>query len=227
MAGSAPQPGAEQLHLEVPAAHSAGRMAREVLGEFGRREGLAGEELSTLEFVASELLTNAVDHGGGGAAMEEEDLAGEVRITIHLRVLETSWELRVADQGGGNPESVAHYLDPTWLFEVEVGAWFFGDNDDFLGQTRAQDPLLSTEFHLVKQIRPGFWASLDANFYVGGRTRIDNQERGDFQRNSRAGATVVFPMKGRHALRSSYSTGVVTESGGDFEIFTLSYLYAW
>jgi hypothetical protein len=118
-------------------------------------------------------------------------------------------------------------IKPTWLFEFEIGAWLFGDNDDFLGQTRAQDPLLSTEFHLIKQIRPGFWASLDANFYVGGRTRIDNEERGDFQRNSRAGITVVFPIKGRHALRNSYSTGVVTESGGDFEIFTMSYLYAW
>ena len=118
-------------------------------------------------------------------------------------------------------------IKPTWLFEFEVGAWLFGDNNDFQGQTRSQDPLLSTEFHLVKRIRPGFWASLDANFYVGGRTSIDNEERGDFQRNSRVGATLVFPIKGRHAIRTSYSTGAVTESGGDFEIFTMSYLYAW
>ena len=41
------------------------------------------------------------------------------------------------------------------------------------------------------------------------------------------GATLVFPIKGRHALRTSISTGAVTESGGDYEIFTLSYLYAW
>ncbi len=27
-------------------------------------------------------------------------------------------------------------LHPTWLFEIEVGAWLFGDNDDFLGETR-------------------------------------------------------------------------------------------
>jgi hypothetical protein len=118
-------------------------------------------------------------------------------------------------------------IKPTWLFEFEVGAWLFGDNNEFLGQTRSQDALLSTEFHLVKRIRPGFWASLDANFYVGGRTKIDDEVRGDFQRNSRVGVTLVVPLKGRHALRSSYSTGVVTESGGDFEIFTLSYLYAW
>ena len=47
------------------------------------------------------------------------------------------------------------------------------------------------------------------------------------QRNSRIGATVVYPLVRGHAIRSSYSTGVVVETGGDFEIFTLSYLYIW
>ena len=118
-------------------------------------------------------------------------------------------------------------LRPTWLVEFEAGVWLFGDNDDFLGTTRGQDPILSTEFHIIKRIRPGFWASFDANFYVGGRTTVDGVERADLQRNSRFGATLVFPIKGRHALRTSISTGAVTESGGDYEIFTLSYLYAW
>ena len=27
-------------------------------------------------------------------------------------------------------------IRPTWLLEVEVGAWIFGDNTDFLGETR-------------------------------------------------------------------------------------------
>ncbi len=36
-------------------------------------------------------------------------------------------------------------IRPTWLLEFEIGAWFFGDNDEFLGETREQDPILSTE----------------------------------------------------------------------------------
>jgi len=118
-------------------------------------------------------------------------------------------------------------MRPTWLLEFEVGAWIFGDNKDFLGHTREQDPILSTEVHLVKRIRRGFWASLDANFYVGGRTSIGGQEQANLQRNSRIGATVVYPLKRGHAIRSSYSTGIVAETGGDFEMFTLSYLYIW
>ena len=118
-------------------------------------------------------------------------------------------------------------MRPKWLLEFEVGAWFFGDNSDFRGETREQDPILSTEIHLVRRIRQGFWVSLDANFYVGGRTSIAGQEQANLQRNSRIGATVVYPLARGHAIRSSYSTGVVAETGGDFQMFTLSYLYIW
>jgi hypothetical protein len=118
-------------------------------------------------------------------------------------------------------------LRPNWLLEFELGAWFFSDNDEFLGATREQDPILSSEFHLVKRIRPGFWASLDLNYYVGGGTTGDQVERADRLRNSRIGATVVFPFKGRQAIRVAISTGIVTESGGDFESLSLNYFYAW
>jgi hypothetical protein len=118
-------------------------------------------------------------------------------------------------------------MRPTWLLELELGSWFFSDNDDFLGTTREQDPILSGEFHLVKRIRPGFWASLDANFYGGGRTTVGAEGRADLQRNSRIGATVLFPFKGRHAFRFAYSAGIVTESGGDFQNVSVSYMFAW
>jgi hypothetical protein len=118
-------------------------------------------------------------------------------------------------------------LHPGWLLEFEIGTWFFGDNDDFLGETRRQDPVLSTEFHLIKRIRPGLWASLDANYYVGGRTKIGDNVQANLQRNSRLGATVVFPIKGRHAVRGSFSTGVATKSGGDYKMLSLSYIFAW
>jgi hypothetical protein len=118
-------------------------------------------------------------------------------------------------------------LRPTWLLEIELGAWFYGDNDNFLGEIREQDPIISTEIHLVKRIRPGFWASLDANFYRGGETRVGSDFNDDLQRNSRAGVTLVFPVRGRHAIRGSFSTGVSTRSGGDFEMYSLSYFFSW
>ncbi len=122
---------------------------------------------------------------------------------------------------------VIHPFSRGWMLEFELGGWFFGDNDDFLGQTRKQDPILSTEMHLVRQFDTGVWASLDANFYTGGRTTIGKDRKADLQRNSRFGATVLWPFRRGHALRGTYSTGVVTESGGDYDAFSISYVRVW
>ena len=44
-----------------------------------------------------------------------------------------------------------------FLREAEAGLWLFGDNDEFVGQTREQDPIVSTEVHLIKLITPRAW----------------------------------------------------------------------
>lgn len=114
-------------------------------------------------------------------------------------------------------------IKPRWLLEFELAGWLIGDNDDFLGMTREQDPVLAGQLHLVRRFRPGFWASLDLNYYTGGRSTIGGVEVGDLQRNSRVGATVVVPFRRRHAVKVGYSAGVVTESGGDYETLLLSF----
>ncbi len=117
----------QDLKLDLPAAHSASRMARQVVGQFAAKNGISADDIGTLELVASELLSNAVDHGGGGSAMEESDLTSDVRMKLHLHVDAKGWELRVADQGGGNPSELAPYLDDSELpdLEDERGRGFF------------------------------------------------------------------------------------------------------
>ena len=110
-------------------------------------------------------------------------------------------------------------LTPRWLLELAGGVWLFGDNDEFLGTTRAQEPVVSAEVHVVRRFRPGFWGSVDLNFFRGGRSTIAGKHRADLQRNSRFGGTVVVPFAGRYALKFGYSTGVVTESGDNFDSF--------
>lgn len=96
-----------------------------------------------------------------------------------------------------------------------------------MGNEAGPRAYLAVPSHLVKRIRPGFWAALDVNYYTGGRTTVDHELKADLQRNSRIGGTVMFPFKRKHAIRFSYSMGIVTKSGGDFELFNLSYVYAW
>jgi hypothetical protein len=44
-----------------------------------------------------------------------------------------------------------------WLLETVAGVWFFGDNDEFLGKTREQDPIAALNFHVVRRFSAGFW----------------------------------------------------------------------
>jgi len=112
-----------------------------------------------------------------------------------------------------------------WVMELAVGTWFFEDNDEFLGFTRKQDPITAIDFSIIRRFRPGFWGSLDLNYYLGGRSTFVGNEGADFQRNSRVGVTFAFPFKGRHALKTSFSNGIVTRSGDDYQTFAISYIY--
>ncbi|MBI5364146.1 MAG: ATP-binding protein [Planctomycetes bacterium] len=106
------------LELDLPAAHSAVRMARAVLRRFARMEGAPAREIETMEFIASELLANAVDHGGGNQAMEEKD-AGDVRMSFVAFVRTSGWEIQVGDQGGGDPEELAPFLQKDEMPDLE------------------------------------------------------------------------------------------------------------
>ena len=100
-----------ELRLDLPAAHSAERLARAVMRQFVQHEGMPADEVDALEFVASELLSNAVDHGGGHSAMEEDDAPPEVRVQFQLKLRPDGWEMRVTDQGGGDPERVQALIE--------------------------------------------------------------------------------------------------------------------
>lgn len=118
-------------------------------------------------------------------------------------------------------------LVPGWLFEASAGVWYFGDNDEFLGMTRQQDPIFASEVHLVRTNRSGLWIALDGTYYSGGQTTLGGVERDDRQQNTRIGFTLLYPIKRRHAIRLAYSTAVSTEIGGDYDSISLNYVNLW
>ena len=110
-----------------------------------------------------------------------------------------------------------------FLIEFELGAWFFTKDKDYIPGTRKQQPILSGEIHLVKRFRPGLWASLEGNYFWGGRQQIGDNRLGDLQRNSKIGGTVAVPFGRRHSFKVGYSIGVVTAYGTDFNQFLATY----
>jgi anti-sigma regulatory factor (Ser/Thr protein kinase) len=130
------------LELDLPAAHSAARMARHLIRPFARSGGVVGGELDNLLLVAAELLSNAVDHGGGGGAVHEPGDEG-ARMRLALRVAGGSWRLEVSDEGGGDAATVRELIQPNGLpdLEDERGRGFFliGQMVDEIGVQATSD----------------------------------------------------------------------------------------
>ncbi|MDO3380591.1 transporter [Gilvimarinus algae] len=118
-------------------------------------------------------------------------------------------------------------LTEGWLVEGELGAWFYEDNPDYQGTTRTQEPLLSSEFHLVHVVKGGTWVSFDVNWYQGGAATVgDGPEQAELK-NSRAGLTLLHPLNRHHALRAAASTAIESKIAGEYDSFTLSYMFLW
>jgi hypothetical protein len=82
----------------------------------------------------------------------------------------------------------------------------------------------STRISEIVRFGGGRWASLEANFFRGGRSTIDGERRDDEQRNSNVGASVLFPLGKRQSLRLAINTALVTRSGGDYQTVLLNYI---
>ena len=111
--------GRHELSLDLPAAHRGVRVARNVVRRFARMQGVHDDEVDYLALVVSELLANVIDHGGGGAALNEEDLEGDVRMRMVFTVDGGGWILAVTDQGGGDAEALQAMFAPDGLPDLE------------------------------------------------------------------------------------------------------------
>jgi hypothetical protein len=115
-----------------------------------------------------------------------------------------------------------------WSLEGAVGAWFFGDNDDYFGgHYLEQDPLLVTKIHAVRTIRPGLWWALSAGYGYGGRTTVDGDRKETIQRNWRVSAKLAYPLTPTQGVSVSIVSGGNAGAGTDFDAIALGYQVAW
>lgn len=112
--------------------------------------------------------------------------------------------------------------------EFAVGMFIFTDNNQpFRGDTLEQKPIYNMQGHLIYNFGKGMWLAADANYYTGGRTRMDGREADNMQQNWRVGATFSLPISKQMSLKLNGSTGVYSRTGSNFETISLTWQYRW
>jgi len=182
----------------------------------------------------------------GGPAMDVQEFRKwrqKMLIGISLKV--------VAPTGQYDPTKLINYGANRWAFKPELGlsrrwghwlldtygaVWLFTTNHDFFSRnqfspgtnTQKQSPIFAFEGHLSYDVKPRLWASLDGNFWVGGRSTLNEVENpSTLQRNSRIGGTVSVPVSKRQAVKFSYNRGAYILYGGNYQNVSVAWQYSW
>ncbi len=114
------------------------------------------------------------------------------------------------------------------MLEFTGGVAFYTVNHDFFGgKTRSQAPIGSLQGHINYNFPRGIWAAADGTYYWGGHTTVDGVEGNDLQKNSRLGLTLAIPLNLHHSFKFTFSTGVSTRTGSDFNAVGVFWQYRW
>jgi hypothetical protein len=116
-----------------------------------------------------------------------------------------------------------------WVLDLYAGAWFYTPNSSYYpGEARrTQLPIFAGEAHLTYYATRRLWASVDGNYWIGGRSSLNGAGNEDEQRNSRLGVTVAVPLNQHQAIKVSYAKGAYITVGGNYNTLALAWQYSW
>lgn len=116
-----------------------------------------------------------------------------------------------------------------WLIDAYAGIWFFTNNASFYpgDALRTQQPMGAFQTHVSYNIRPRLWVALNATYYTGGKSSVNDIYNDDRQANTRIGLTAVMPVGKSNSLKLSASTGAVVRVGQDFTTFSIGWQRSW
>ena len=210
-----------------------------VAGSHARFEGFVAGEFRTrvptgLTDPRVRLLVNLL----GAPALDPPDyvryrqhtiLGASVQVALPLGQYDADRVINLgANRWAFRPEIGLSHARNRWTLEAAAGSWLFTENGENFGNTTLrQRPLYYVKGNLVYTFRRSLWASVSYGIANGGETMIDGVLRNDLQRNNRVGAAFSLPIARTGALKFSYTSGLTTRLGADFDSITVGYQYTW
>jgi hypothetical protein len=106
-----------------------------------------------------------------------------------------------------------------WEFEITTSVFLFGENKDFINDTkREQDPLWFAQAHVNYSFTPGIWAGLGAGYGYGGSNTIAGDDKNDDGRVSFWALSFGMPLSMRQSVKLTYAISQTnTRTGSDLD----------
>jgi hypothetical protein len=112
--------------------------------------------------------------------------------------------------------------------EFLPAVWFFGNNNDYVGQTMKTDPMFQLDGHVTRDITEHFWGAIDGAWYYGGKATI-NGVPGEKLNNLGFGLTLGYQVNDNLNLTLSYKSTVNDSGSKDLRMdsFMFTLVFGW
>ena len=115
-----------------------------------------------------------------------------------------------------------------WRLELAGMASIYTSNASYLGNnTLSQNPVYSSETHVIYYFPNTAWISADATYFFGGQTYVNGTPVNGPQENWRFGTTLSYPVDKHHSIRLTGSTGVYSRTDTSYNAVGISWQYRW
>jgi hypothetical protein len=115
-----------------------------------------------------------------------------------------------------------------WRLELAGMATIYTSNTNFLGSnTLSQNPLYSSEAHVIYYFQNMAYVSADAIYFTGGQKYVNGTAIAGAQENWRFGSTMSYPIDKHNSIRLTGSKGVYSNTNTDYTALGISWQYRW
>ena len=116
-----------------------------------------------------------------------------------------------------------------WSYEFTGSAVFYGDNPDFFGgKKKKQDPTLAFQTHLIRQFKPGYWASISASYGLGGQSIVNRQPNADNRQDLQGAISFGVPLSKYQGMKLAYvRSETLRDIGSNLNVLILGWSVAF
>jgi hypothetical protein len=120
-------------------------------------------------------------------------------------------------------------FSPGYMSSLEFvpSVWLFAENDDFVGQSLENEPMLQLEAHWTHDFTQHFFGSIDLLYRNGFQSEINGIDVGSDVEIGDIGFTLNFQVTDNVTVRTSFSSNVFGDSDLETSMIRVQFVYMW